>query len=200
MEYRLGCYNTDGSLEHLITVNTKESAENMYKQLKEDYRCTIWVQKIEFVDPKEEFEAKTQKRKYNVILKFGDYTIISYKKKHIGVEYVIARNFNAEEFSWDSASNNYAYSLESALAMLLLRFGKSQRQLEIERNTGITFDRACELASKFKDGLFGSDLDEEEYNEFFLDECEMDEKELDFFGIKTESRSKRQKRFGRSFN
>lgn len=131
------------------------------------------------------------KREYNVILKFGDYTIISYEKQHMGTEYVIARNFNAEEFSWDSASNNYAYSLESALAILLSRIGsnyvKSQRQLEIERNTSITFDRACELASKFKDGLFGADLDEEEYNEFFLDECEMDEKELDFFGIKTKS-------------
>ena len=131
------------------------------------------------------------KREYNVILKFGDYTIISYEKQHIGTEYVIARNFNAEEFSWDSARDNYAYSLESVLATLLSRLGsdfvKSQRQLEIERNTGITFDRACELASKFKDGLFGADLDEEEYNEFFLDECEMDKKELDFFGIKTES-------------
>ena len=131
------------------------------------------------------------KRKYNIILKYKDYTIISYEKKYIGTEYVIARNFNAEEFSWDSASNNYAYSLESALATLLSRLGsgfvKSQRQLEIEKNTGITFDRACELASKFKDGLFGSDLDEEEYEEFFLDECEMNEKELDFFGIKTES-------------
>lgn len=131
------------------------------------------------------------KRNYNVILKYENYTIISYEKKYMGTEYVIARNFNAEEFSWDSARDNYAYSMESALATLLSRLGsdfvKSQRQLEIERNTGITFDRACELASKFKDGLFGSDLDEEEYNEFFLDECEMDEKELDFFGIEMES-------------
>lgn len=131
------------------------------------------------------------KRNYNVILKYENYTIISYEKKYMGTEYVIARNFNAEEFSWDSARDNYAYSLESALAILLSRIGsdyvKSKRQLEIERNTGITFDRACELASKFKDGLFGADLYEEEYDEFFLDECEMDEKELDFFGIKTES-------------
>lgn len=130
------------------------------------------------------------KRKYNVILKYKDYTIISYEKKHIGTEYVIARNFNAEEFSWDSARDNYAYSLESALKTLLSRLGsdyvKSQRQLEIERNTGITFDRVCELATKFKDGLFGADLDGEEYNEFFLDECEMNEEELEFFGIKTE--------------
>ena len=31
------------------------------------------------------------KREYNVILKFGDYTIISYEKQHMGTEYVIAR-------------------------------------------------------------------------------------------------------------
>lgn len=27
MKYRLGCYNTDGSLEHLRTVDNKESAK-----------------------------------------------------------------------------------------------------------------------------------------------------------------------------
>ena len=132
-----------------------------------------------------------EKRKYDVVLKYEDYTIISYEKQYMGIEYVIARNFNAEEFSWDSARDNYAYSLESALAILLSRNGsdyvKSPRQLEIERNTGITFERVCELASKFKDGLFGSDLDEEEYDEFFLDECEMNEEELEFFGIEMES-------------
>lgn len=189
MKYVLGYYNTDGSLERLMNVYTKKKAKEMYERLKEEYGCTIWVQKVERINPREEF--KTKKKDYDVILKFGDYTIISYKKQHMGTEYVIARNFNAEEFSWDSARDNYTYSLESALAMLLSRLGsdyvKSQRQLKIERNTGITFDRACELASKFKDGLFGADLDEEEYNEFFLDECEMDEEELDFFGIKMES-------------
>lgn len=131
------------------------------------------------------------KRKYNVVLKYGDYTIISYEKKYIGTEYVIARNFNAEEFSWDSARDNYAYSLESALATLLSRLGsdfvKSQRQLEIEKDTGITFDRVCELATKFKDGLFGADLESEEYDEFFLDECKMEPHELEFFGIEMES-------------
>lgn len=136
-------------------------------------------------------EEKMTKRNYNVILKYKDYTIISYEKKYMGTEYVIARNFNAEEFSWDSASDNYAYSLESALATLLSRLGsdfvKSQRQLEIERNTGITFDRVCELATKFKDGLFGADLESEEYDEFFLGECEMKPHELEFFGIEMEN-------------
>lgn len=180
--YRLGCYETDGSLECLQVVDTKEKAKEVYKRLKEEYGCTIWVQKINFINPKE-----LEPKKYNVILKYKDYTIISYEKKYMGTEYVIARNFNAEEFSWDSARDNYAYSLESALAILLSRIGsdyvKSQRQLKIEQNTGITFDRACELATKFKDGLFGADLDEEEYNELFLDECEMNEEELEFFGL-----------------
>ena len=58
MKYRLGCYNTDGSLERLRTVDNKESAKLVYKHLKEKYGCTIWVQKIEFVDPKEEFKEE----------------------------------------------------------------------------------------------------------------------------------------------
>ena len=46
----------DGSLECLRTVDNKESAKLAYKHLKEEYQCTIWVEKIEFVDPKEEFK------------------------------------------------------------------------------------------------------------------------------------------------
>lgn len=56
MSYRLGCYNTDGSLECLRIANTKEEAKRKYEDLKEEWRCTIWIQKIEFVDPKEEFK------------------------------------------------------------------------------------------------------------------------------------------------
>ena len=54
MMYKLGCYKEDGSLECLRTVDNKESAKLAYNHLKEEYKCTIWVQKIEFVDPKEE--------------------------------------------------------------------------------------------------------------------------------------------------
>lgn len=55
--YKLGVYNTDGSLEYLRTANTKEGAKYIYKSLKNEWKCTIWVQKIEFVDPKEEFSV-----------------------------------------------------------------------------------------------------------------------------------------------
>ena len=40
----------------MIENDNKESAKLAYKHLKEEYGCTIWVQKIEFVDPKEEFK------------------------------------------------------------------------------------------------------------------------------------------------
>ena len=60
MMYRLGCYKEDGSLERLRTIRgeeteAKEKARLAYNFLKEVYKCTIWVQNIEFVDPKEEF-------------------------------------------------------------------------------------------------------------------------------------------------
>mgnify|MGYP004711851223 CR=1 FL=1 len=60
MMYRLGCYKEDGSLKCLRTIRgkeieAKEKAKLAYNFLKEVYKCTIWVQKIEFVDPKEEF-------------------------------------------------------------------------------------------------------------------------------------------------
>lgn len=47
----------------------------------------------------------------------------------------------------------------------------------------ISWNRLEELATKFKDGLFGADLEEEEYEEFFTNECEMEEYEKEFFGI-----------------
>ena len=51
-------------------------------------------------------------------------------------------------------------------------------------NTYIPRSRLEELATKFKDGMFSCDLDEEEYDEFFDDECDMTDDELDFFGMK----------------
>ena len=104
-------------------------------------------------------------RKYNVILNYENYTIISFEGKYNGTEYVVARNFNAEEFSWDFESNNHTYSMESALAILLLKLNsslvKSERQREIERKTGITIDHVCEIMSMFGDCI--KDIDKHEY-------------------------------------
>lgn len=46
--------------------------------------------------------------------------------------------------------------------------------------------RLEELATKFKDGLYGAYLEEEEYEEFFDYKCGMDEYEKEFFGMLVE--------------
>lgn len=63
MEYRLGCYNVNGSMERLRTIvgseeEAKEKAKRAYNLLKETYKCTIWVQKCEYVKPEEELNKR----------------------------------------------------------------------------------------------------------------------------------------------
>lgn len=129
-----------------------------------------------------------RKRDYEVIIKHGDYTVIKYQKKYIGDEYVVARNFDAENFCWESASDNYAYSFDAALACLLRNihsdFVKDRNQLKTERESGINYSRMCELATQFKDGLLEDG--ETEAMEYFNEVCEMTDEEKEFFGIETE--------------
>ncbi|WP_270361711.1 hypothetical protein [Eubacterium ramulus] len=61
MKYRLGCYETNGDMECLRTIvggaeEAKEKARRAYHLLKEVHKCTIWVQKCEYVYPEEEFK------------------------------------------------------------------------------------------------------------------------------------------------
>lgn len=130
-----------------------------------------------------------KKRDYEVIIKHGNYTVIKYQKQYIGDEYVVARNFDAENFCWDSASDNYAYSFDAALACLLRNlhsdYVKDRNQLMTERESGITYNRMCELATQFKDGLIEDD--EESAMEYFDEVCEMSESEKEFFEIGIES-------------
>lgn len=51
--YKLGYYTEDGEMEVLRTVDTREEAKEKYKILHDSYKCTIWVQKIEFVNPED---------------------------------------------------------------------------------------------------------------------------------------------------
>lgn len=58
MGYKLGRYAANGDLELLRIVNSndKDKAKLAYEQLKEKYKCAIWVEKTEFIDPEEEFK------------------------------------------------------------------------------------------------------------------------------------------------
>lgn len=127
-----------------------------------------------------------EKRDYEVVVKHGIYTVIKYEKEYIGTEYAICPNFDAENFSWDSGSDNYFYTFADVIAALAYKLGsnmvKDKNQRMTEYKTGITYDRMSELATKFKDELFEYDS-EDVLISVCKNEMEMDDKELEYFGI-----------------
>lgn len=117
-----------------------------------------------------------------------DYEIIAQKK-----EYALIKMESTEEYKIVSdicADGSWAYTVCSWM------YGKYGREEYLVLQNAIDSFRARtesdyiprsrleELATKFKDGMFSCDLDEEEYDEFFDDECDMTDDELDFFGMK----------------
>ncbi len=48
--YRLGCYNENGEKEEIAIELSERNARKRYKSLKEIFRFSIWVEKIESVD------------------------------------------------------------------------------------------------------------------------------------------------------
>lgn len=117
-----------------------------------------------------------------------DYEIIAQKK-----EYALIKMESTEEYKIVSdicADGSWAYTVCS---WMYGKYGREeylvmQDALDAFRarteNTYNPRSRLEELATKFKDGMFSCDLDEEEYDEFFDDECDMTDDELDFFGMK----------------
>lgn len=117
-----------------------------------------------------------------------DYEIIAQKK-----EYALIKMESTEEYKIVSdicADGSWAYTVCS---WMYGKYGREeylvmQNAIDAFRarteNTYIPRSRLEELATKFKDGMFSCDLDEEEYDEFFDDECDMTDDELDFFGMK----------------
>ena len=116
-----------------------------------------------------------------------DYEIIAQKK-----EYALIKMENTEEYKIVSdicADGSWAYTVCS---WMYGEFGREeylvlQDAIDAFRarteSTYIPRSRLEELATKFKDGIFSCDLDEEEYDEFFDDECDMTDEELEFFGL-----------------
>lgn len=117
-----------------------------------------------------------------------DYVIIVQKK-----EYALIKMENTEEYKIVSdicADGSWAYTVCS---WMYGKFGREeylvlQDAIDAFRarteSTYIPRSRLEELATKFKDGIFSCNLDEEEYGEFFDDECDMTDEELEFFGLK----------------
>ena len=97
----------------------------------------------------------------------------SYIKAHFKVgevyEYVVCSNYNGKDWH---GGDYYGYRyLQSAID-------------SFNKGHSITYSRMSELATLFKDGLM--DDDEESAKEYFLGECDMDDDELEYFGIEHE--------------
>ena len=117
-----------------------------------------------------------------------DYEIIAQKK-----EYALIKMENTEEYkivsdictdgSWAYTVCSWTYGKFGGEEYLVLQDAIDAFRARTE-STYIPRSRLEELATKFKDGIFSCDLDEEEYDEFFDDECDMTDEELDFFGMK----------------
>ena len=117
-----------------------------------------------------------------------DYEIIAQKKEYALIkmesteEYKIVSDICADG-SWAYTVCSWMYGKYGREEYLVLQDALDAFRTRTE-NTYIPRSRLEELATKFKDGMFSCDLDEEEYDEFFDDECDMTDDELDFFGMK----------------
>lgn len=126
--------------------------------------------------------------KYEVILEKGEYALIK-RGIHMN-EYAVVYGLDKTKGEWGRTVcyvgfGKYSPCTESQALSFVLEIFRSKTE-----NNYISRFRLEELATKFKDGLFGADLESEEYEEFFLNECEMETHELDFFEIETESEEK----------
>lgn len=117
-----------------------------------------------------------------------DYEIIAQKKEYALIkmesteEYKIVSDICADG-SWAYTVCSWMYGKYGREEYLVLQDALDAFRARTE-NEYIPRSRLEELATKFKDGMFSCDLDEEEYDEFFDDECDMTDDELDFFGMK----------------
>lgn len=125
--------------------------------------------------------SNKMKQNYNVILEKGDYALI--ERGVLNPEYAVVYGLvpeNERKYKGSDWSGTVSYTRHNVegLAATLDLF-RSRTEIDY-----ITRQRLEELVTKFKDGLFGTDLEDEEYEEFFTDECKMEDYEKEFFGIK----------------
>lgn len=120
---------------------------------------------------------------WNELLRKGNVSLL---QSQSDTQYCVCRNYNPEAkedqqydngsyFCYWGATNLKAYTLSLAIDCF---------RIKTEENY-ISRSRLKELADKFKDGLMQDD--EESAMEYFIEECEMEDYELEFFGIGTES-------------
>ena len=118
--------------------------------------------------------------KWVEILRNGNYALL---QSESDTQYVVASGYDdkaKEDRQWDHGIYVMYHDHDSkaeALSKALELFRSRTETKYIARF------RLEELATKFKDGLFGAYLEDNEYNDFFTKDCEMTDYEIDFFEI-----------------
>lgn len=118
---------------------------------------------------------------YDLIMESGDYALILRGSRM--KEYAVVNGLDKAKGSWTWTCTYYNFcecsplSQAEALSKAVDYFRSRTEENYIPRC------RLEELATKFKNGLYGADLEAEEYEEFFNEECEMDDYEKNFFEI-----------------
>lgn len=119
--------------------------------------------------------------KYQLLMEKGEYALILRGSRM--EEYAVVSGLNKVKGEWAWTCCYYSFgsftqlTQAEALAKAVDYFRMRTEEKYISRV------RLEKLATKFKDGLFGADLENEEYEEFFNEECEMEDYEKEFFGI-----------------
>lgn len=117
------------------------------------------------------------------LLQKGNYALIL-RKKSLD-EYAVVHGLNEETGEWNHTVDYWNFGRYSRLDQT----EALQKAVECFRvkteNNYINRYRLEELATQFKDGLLQDD--KESAMEYFTEECEMTDYEMEFFGIEMES-------------
>lgn len=111
----------------------------------------------------------------NIILRNGRYALLD--KGH---EYVVACGFNEEIMEWAQGYYYTHWNESENKKMFCLQAAIDYFRRKIDEDY-IPRNRLEELATKFKDGLI--ECDEDFAMEFFEDECDLSESEMEWFGL-----------------
>lgn len=115
---------------------------------------------------------------YQLILEDGDYALILRGKDL--KEYAVINGLNKEDSSWawTVTYSDFRFQEENRNKAFQCCY---EEFLRCTTNNYINRCRLEELATLFKDGLLEDDS--ESAIEYFIDTCEMEESELEFFGL-----------------
>ena len=117
----------------------------------------------------------------NIILRKGRYALIDR-----GHEYVVAMGFDEtqpENQQWEQGMYYTHWNESEIKKMCCLQAALDHFRLLVDMDY-ISRCRLEELATKFKDGLI--ECDEDFASEYFAEECELNESEMEFFELEEE--------------